>query len=182
MVVYGNRTSMRGVDLHYHCGMLRCSLILAFVLSVCVSPISAQERTAAKQEVLSVIDRFFACMTTRDSAGMAAILEPEGLVIIVDADDPAKPVRTLSHIHYLARVKKGEGILLERYWDPTIRMDSTVAVVSCPYDFHFNGTFSHCGVDIFTLARRNGQWRIASTAFSMRKQGCEPGPLGPLKP
>jgi hypothetical protein len=106
---------------------------------------------------------------------------PNGIITIVD-EDPLKPVRTVTHTEYLGRVKRGDGTLLERYWDPTIRMDSAVAVVSCPYDLHFNGTFSHCGMDIFTLVRRNGHWRIAGTVFSIRKQGCPPSPLGPLRP
>ncbi len=157
-------------------------LVTLLLLSILAGPARAQQHTPQEMEVLAVIDRFFGYMTARDSVGMSAIMVPEGLITIVDADDREKPVRTVSHKDYLARVKKGEGALLERYWDPTVRMDSAVAVVSCPYDLHFNGSFSHCGLDIFTLARRNGQWRIAGTVFSMQKKGCAPSPLGPLKP
>lgn len=166
----------------YHWRMANTFRYLTIAVCALVFSISsiAQERTPGEKEVLSVIDRFFACMTARDSAGMAAILEPEGLFTVVDAGPEAKPIRTVRHAEYLALVKKGEGILQERCWDATVRMDPAVAVVSCPYDFHFNGAFSHCGLDIFTLAKRDGRWRIAGAVFSMRKEGCEPSPLGPL--
>ena len=134
-----------------------------------------------EREVLGVIERFFGCLATRDSAGMSAIMEAEGTIAVVDIGPEARPVRTLTHAQYLGMVRKGKGTLTERYWDPTVRMDAGVAVVSCPYDLHFDGAFSHCGLDIFTLVRREGTWRIAGSVFSMRKEGCPPSPLGPLK-
>lgn len=159
--------------------MLRSLIPFAAIIAL---PACAQTNGTGEKEVLSIIDRFFACMATRDSAGMAAIMEPEGLFTIVDTGPNAKPQRTVTHANYLSLVKKGSGTLQERYWDPTVRMDSSVAVISCPYDFHFDGAFSHCGLDVFTLVKREGQWRIAGTVFSMRKEGCEVSPLGPLKP
>lgn len=156
-------------------------LQVLFVLLVCQQG-RAQSFTSEEKAVLSVIDRFFSCMTTRDSSGMAAILEPDGIFTITEIGPKARAPRFITNKDYLARVKKGSGTLLERYWDPTVRMDSALAVVSCPYDFHFDGVFSHCGLDVFTLVKRDDQWRIAGCAYSMRKEGCLPGPLGPLEP
>ena len=163
--------------------MQRTLLFFATILAALGMAHQATAQTDANSEraVLSVIERFFACMTTRDSSAMAAILEPEGVFTITEIGVKAKPPRIVTNKDYLARVKKGSGTLLERYWDPTVRMDSSVAVVSCPYDFHFDGVFSHCGLDVFTLVKRDGTWRIASCAYSMRKEGCAPSPLGPLK-
>ena len=86
-----------------------------------------------------------------------------------------------SHASYLAGLKKGSEPLLERYWNAEVRMDEAVAVVTCPYDFHVDGTFSHCGLDIFTLMRHTDGWKIAGAVFSMKKEGCEPSPLGPVR-
>ena len=155
-------------------------LAIFFVLT-CAHQCSAQATSAQERAVLSVIERFFTCMTTRDSSGMAAVLEPEGMFTITEIGPTAKPPRIVTNRDYLARVKKGSGTLLERYWDPTVRMDSALAVVACPYDFHFDGVFSHCGLDVFTLVKREGAWRIAGCAYSMRKEGCTPSPLGLLK-
>jgi hypothetical protein len=157
------------------------SIVTLITLNGIAFPAQGQTNTTGEKAVLSIIDRFFASMTTRDSSAMAAILEPEGLFTIVEVGPNAKPPRTVTHAKYLGLVKKGSGTLLERYWDPTVRMDSSVAVVSCPYDFHFDGNFSHCGMDVFTLVKRDGHWRIAGCVFSLQKQGCAPSPLGPLK-
>jgi len=78
-------------------------------------------------------------------------------------------------------LKQGTEVLLERYWDAEVRMDRSVAVVSCPYDFHKDGEFSHCGLDIFTLVKHPDGWRIAGAVFSMQREGCPPSPLGPVK-
>lgn len=162
---------------------MRTTLIL---LLFCSLPwpqrLSAQPATPDERSVLAVIDRFFDHLSRRDSAGMAGILEPQGLFTITEIGPKAKPPRTITHQEYLARMKKGSGTLLERYWEPTVRMDSALAVVSCPYDFYFDGVFSHCGLDVFTLVVRDGRWRIAGCAYSIRKEGCAPSPLGPLKP
>lgn len=131
--------------------------------------------------MLSVMEHFFTCLSTRDSVGMAAILEPEGLFTIVEVGPKAKPPRMVTHMNYLAVLKKGAGTFQERYWEPIVRMDSSVAVISCPYDFHVDGNFSHCGLDVFTFVKGEGQWRIAGCVFSLQKEGCVPSPLGPLK-
>lgn len=163
--------------------MLRTSLQVTTLIALqCIAfPATAQTTGAGEKEVLSVMEHFFTCLSTRDSAGMASILEPEGLFTIVEVGPKAKPPKTVTHANYLGLLKKGRGTFQERYWDPTVRMDSAVAVVSCPYDFHFDGTFSHCGLDVFTFAKRDGHWRIAGCVFSLQKEGCIPGPLGPLK-
>lgn len=91
------------------------TLAILFLLSVAQGS-SAQAFTTEEQSVLSTIDRLFTCMTARDSSGMAAILEPEGVFTITEIGAKAKPPRIITNTDYLARVKKGGGTLLERYW------------------------------------------------------------------
>ena len=52
-------------------------------------------------------------------------------------------------------------------------------MVWAPYDFHVNGAFSHCGVDVFSLVRTAEGWRIAAVAYTVEREGCAPSPLGP---
>jgi hypothetical protein len=155
-----------------------CSLLFTALLTV---PVQAQQRPAAEQEVLSVIDRFFGYMTARDTAGMATILEAEGSFGAVGIDAGAPPPRMVSHERYIAGLTQGNEALLERYWDAEVRMDRGVAVVTCPYDFHVDGVLSHCGLDIFTLVKHPDGWRIAGAVFSMQREGCALSPLGPVK-
>jgi hypothetical protein len=50
-----------------------------------------------------------------------------------------------------------------------------MAQVWAPYDFHLDGKFSHCGVDMFTLVQGKDGWRIAAIAYTGRKDACPPG-------
>ena len=155
-----------------------CFLLFTAVLDL---PAQAQQRPAAEQEVLTVIDRFFGYMAARDTAGMATVLEAKGSfgAVGIDAGDP--PPRMVAHVDYIAGLTKDTKPLLERYWDAEVRMDRGVAVVICPYDFHVDGIFSHCGLDIFTLVKHPNGWRIAGAVFSMQNEGCAPSPLGAVK-
>jgi hypothetical protein len=69
-------------------------IALACLLFACniTLPMQAQQHTAAAQEVLTIIDRFFGYMAARDTAGMANVLEAEGSFAAVGID-PASPGR-----------------------------------------------------------------------------------------
>jgi hypothetical protein len=55
-------------------------------------------------------------------------------------------------------------------------------MVWLPYDLYLDGKWSHCGVDVFTLVRQEGAWRIATMAWSAEQPPvCEPHPDGPPK-
>jgi len=65
-------------------------------------------------------------------------------------------------------------------WEPTVLVHGPLAVVWAAYDFHRNKTFSHCGVDAFTLLRSPTGWKIATVSYTTEATGCKPSPLGPL--
>ena len=67
--------------------------------------------------------------------------------------------------------------------DPSIdRVNGPVATVWYPYDLYVDGQWSHCGVDVFTLIRTDGQWRIATMSWSaVQPPACEKHPDGPPK-
>jgi hypothetical protein len=46
-------------------------------------------------------------------------------------------------------------------------------MVWTPYRFIFNGKFSHCGVNSFTLVKLNGEWKINYVIDTRRKEKCE---------
>jgi hypothetical protein len=54
-----------------------------------------------------------------------------------------------------------------------IKTDGAMAIAWTPYKFYFNDTFSHCGVNVFTLIKRKGDWKIMGITDTRRKQDCE---------
>ena len=67
----------------------------------------------------------------------------------------------------------GPDALEEIMVEPVVVVDGDVAVVWGRYIFRVNGAISHCGVDHFSLVRRDGAWVIASLTWNQRKTGCE---------
>jgi hypothetical protein len=54
-----------------------------------------------------------------------------------------------------------------------VKIDGPLAIVWTPYNFYYNGAFSHCGVNSFQLVKLNGQWKIQYIIDTRRKKGCE---------
>ena len=103
--------------------------------------------------VLAVIDRYFATMAARDSAGMRAILTDEGMFHGKYTDAPEQPARLMPHGPYLENLARDTVALLERYWDPVVYADGPIATMTTPYDFYVGRKLKHCGIDHFTLVK-----------------------------
>lgn len=59
--------------------------------------------------------------------------------------------------------------IIERGFDPTVRVSGTVASVWLPYDLWAGGKWSHCGVDVFTLVQVGSAWRIANLTYTIEQ-------------
>ena len=70
----------------------------------------------------------------------------------------------------------------ERGFRPEVRVNGPLAMVWYPYDLYVDGKWSHCGVDVFTMIRTEGRWRIATMSWSAEQPpACEKHPDGPPK-
>jgi hypothetical protein len=71
---------------------------------------------------------------------------------------------------FVAKSKK--GIADERIEFGTILVDDNLASVWTPYQFYYDGKFSHCGVNSFQLVRGGEGWKIQYLIDTRRKQPC----------
>ena len=139
---------------------------------------AASQSAADTAAVLETVQDLFDAMAARDSAALGALLAPAGSFAVVVVDhDTVITVQHQSLATFIARLGTAGPALLERSWSPRVMIEGPFAAVWTPYDFHIDGLFSHCGVDVFTLARVAGVWRITGGSYTIRQQGCEPGPL-----
>jgi hypothetical protein len=75
---------------------------------------------------------------------------------------------------FAAAVESAEpGDLDEQIGDADIRLDDGLATVITPYVFNYKGQLSHCGVDVFLMARTETGWKIVGLADTRRRDGCE---------
>lgn len=141
---------------------------------------AAQTAGPASQEkaVVEAVQKVFDAMLAKDAAALEAAFV-QGAVLAAVRDDGRVAVTPAGG--WQAGIVKAEGALLERMWSPKVFIDGNLATLWAPYDFHRGGKFSHCGTDQVTLVRQDGQWRIVSLAYTMKRSGCEPSPLGEPK-
>jgi hypothetical protein len=161
--------------------MFRAALCLALVGFVVPGQVAAQRATPADSAaIVGVVQQFFDAMARRDTAAARASMTPGAVAGSFRTGAPPAPVRFQSDSAFIASLASGKQKLLERMWSSAVRVSGDIADVWTPYDFHVDGKFSHCGIDVFTLFRTPSGWRIATVVYTVQRDGCAPSPLGPV--
>lgn len=141
-------------------------------------PLAAQS-AADTAAVLDAVQGLFDAMAARDSVALAGLVTPPGSFAVVVVDhDTVITVQHQSLASFVTRIGVPGPVLLERSWEPRVFIEGSFAAVWTRYDFHIDDRFSHCGIDVFTLARVRDAWRITGGSYTIRQQGCAPHPLG----
>ncbi|UCG85790.1 MAG: nuclear transport factor 2 family protein [Gemmatimonadota bacterium] len=131
---------------------------------------------AEEQQIVTVVQRLFNGIEARDTALLARLLDSGAQLVSVRevAGVPRWARRTKTD--FLTGIAANEATMVERMWDPEVRIDGDIATLWAPYDFYIDGEFSHCGYDAFHLTRHNGRWSIAAITYTVRTSGCEDAP------
>ncbi|MBC7841995.1 MAG: nuclear transport factor 2 family protein [Gemmatimonadaceae bacterium] len=142
------------------------------------APLAAQRSDSVA--VIEAAQTALRAISTRDTALARTVFLPGvQLIAVMDPAPPTASPRMQSDTTFYRTLPGGKEKLLERMWSPTVLLFGSVAQVHAPYDFFVDGTFSHCGTDVFMLVRAKGEWRISSITYTAQRSGCAPSPLGP---
>ena len=133
----------------------------------------------AEREVAAVAQRFLEALSAADTATLAGLLAPGATIHSVREGEGGASLRVVTREDFLASLGGETEQLLERMWEPTVLVRGGVAMVWTPYDFHLNGSFSHCGIDVFTLLKGEEGWQVTGITYNVVREGCQPSPLGP---
>jgi len=135
-------------------------------------PIAAQSE---EDSVRAVVQALFDAMREADSSAVRSLFHPELQQMASSGMRAGQPAVAFGDIDaFVKAVGEAEpGSLDERIGPPEIRIDDQLATVTTPYAFHYNGNLSHCGVDVFLIARVGDDWRIVGLADTRRRDGCE---------
>lgn len=139
----------------------------------------AQPDGAEREAVLAVVQRFFDAMAARDPAAFEAVTMPEGRFFALIDESGQASMRSSTNAEFQKGLAAQTDALLERMWNPEVRVHGPIATVWTPYDFHRDGAFSHCGIDAFTLVKTPSGWKISGGVYTVERTGCRPSPLGP---
>ncbi len=143
------------------------------------TPDRATDRATDSAAVVGVAQDLLRAISTRDTALARRLMLPGAqLSSAVDPAGPTNAARIQTDSQFIAMLGTMKQRLLERMWAPTVFLQGSLAVVRAPYDFHIDGAFSHCGVDVFTLVRSRGDWRVTHVVYTVQRQNCAASPLG----
>jgi hypothetical protein len=150
----------------------------AFAVSMFAATAVAQE--SPERAAVGVADAALAAISRGDMLALTDLMLPEGVMFPTGTRDGVTRYRVRTRAEQRASTPRGK--ITERGFRPEVRVNGPVAMVWYPYDLYIEGKWSHCGVDVFTLIRAEGQWRIASMAWSAEQPpACEKHPDGPPK-
>jgi len=142
----------------------------------------AQKPQDDRAQVIAAVQSFFDSMEKADAELARKILMPDARFFSAAERDGKVTVRPGTGEAFIAGFSNpNRGKALERMWDPEVRVQGSIAQVWTRYDFHNNGTFSHCGIDAFGLIKTDDGWKIASAMWTVERTGCAPSPLGTPK-
>jgi hypothetical protein len=143
-------------------------------LTTCFFMITAVGQSA-EDSVKATVNKLFASVknadgrllrsTFADSAILQTIAQEahrtNWFVVTENVDEFAK------FVNQLKKDSADERIRFE-----TIKIDGPLAIVWTPYEFYYNGQFSHCGVNSFQLVRLDGEWKI-QYLIDTRRRKCK---------
>jgi hypothetical protein len=146
-------------------------LLLALLLFSFATPAVASE-ASERRAVLAAVQQLFDALRARDPAAVMAVVVPEGTIAANVTRDGVSRVRAQRWQDWANGLREGSETLEERMHEPRVRIRGNMASVWTRYSFYRNGAFSHCGVDLFDMARVQGRWRILNLSFTMEREGC----------
>lgn len=128
----------------------------------------------AEDSIKSTINGLFTAMQNADGAGVISSFADSAVMQTIGrAKDGSILVRTDKVAEFGKQVAAApKNALDERITFDIIKIDGPLAIVWTPYQFFYNGTFSHCGVNSFQLLRTANGWKIQYIIDTRRKTGC----------
>ncbi|WP_439128581.1 nuclear transport factor 2 family protein [Polaribacter sp.] len=154
--------------------MLKKWFLLFFCLLI--TNINAQENND-KKAIKKVISTFFKGLHQGDSTIMRATLHKDIKIQTTSINKEGTSLLTTeSRLKLLTSIanKNPKHVYLEKLLSYQINVDTNLASVWTPYEFYFNGKFSHCGANSFQLFKEDNQWKIIYLVDIRRRENCKP--------
>ena len=129
---------------------------------------------SAEDSVKAAVNKMFKAMKDADASALKSCFGDSIVFQTIARDkDGNLEVRNESTTDFIDFISKQKpGVADERITFETVKVDGPLAIAWTPYNFYYNGLFSHCGVNSFQLVRFNGIWKIQYIIDTRRKQPC----------
>ena len=140
-------------------------------------PLAPEAKDSAAAAVLVVVDSALSAINSGDFDALSDLMIPEAQLFPARERSGAGEYSARTVASWRAAGRRAP--IVERGYDPEVRIAGTIAMVWLPYDLYADGRWSHCGVDLFTLVRVGRAWRIANLTYSLEQPpACREHPDG----
>ncbi len=151
--------------------MKQILLLISFCFTLIINA-QKSETEHVKATIIEFFDAFHKQDTTKlkamvkDGIKLQSIsVNKEGKTVLQESDYN----QFVKGIASIPKDKKFEEKLL----DFSIQVDGKMANAWTPYEFWFNGNFSHCGVNSFQLIKEEDTWKIIYLVDTRRRESCK---------
>ena len=153
------------------------SFAIVLALAYLAPSARAQSADAESKAAIAVADSLLMALSKGDTAMLRSLLLDSAVVGAAGLRNGVERVSLRTWGLYFSRTGPS---FTERGFDATARVQDRVAMVWMPYDLYLDGKWSHCGVDVFTLMKQDGRWRVASVIYTVEQPpACRKHPEGP---
>jgi hypothetical protein len=126
-----------------------------------------------KQAVIEKINQFFVALEKKDTLLYSSIVFNNAQIWTVRRQKDSIKNNMRSFADDFKGLANRKDVIEERPLHFTVHIHRDIAVAWVPYTLSLSGKFSHCGIDVFTLQKTAGGWKIVSTVYSVEPEGCE---------
>lgn len=131
---------------------------------------------STEDSVKATVNNLFIAMRKADAGMLRSVFHDKAIMQTISRNKEGETSIANESIDDFAasisKLKKDSAD--ERIVFETIKVDGPLAIVWTPYNFYYNGKFSHCGVNSFQLIRLNSGWKIQYLIDTRRRTGCTP--------
>ena len=130
-----------------------------------------QSPTKDEEQIKVVILKTFSAMKSVDSVALKSCFTSNALLHISQVKPEGNVVREVPATKFIQNVmtrKPGEMDERVLSWGP-ILIDEEIATAWVPYEFYFNGKFTHKGVDVFIFVKSGNEFKIKTLLYNMHQ-------------
>jgi len=132
-------------------------------------------------EVTRLAHDFMDALSQRDTARLGELMADHARLFSIREGESGPQYAVRTREEFLQGLAEGGTPFLERIWQPMVEVSGRIAMVWAPYDFHLDGEFSHCGVDVLAFMKMAEGWKVTSITYNVVREGCPESPLGDME-
>ena len=130
-------------------------------------------------EVIRLAHDFMEALSSRNILRLDELLAPQAALFSIREGEGGPSYSVRLREEFLSGLAERQTEFIERIWDPVVEVSGRIAMVWAPYDFHMDGAFIHCGIDVLAFLKMGDGWKVTSITYNVVGEGCPPSPLGP---